>query len=345
MTLETNASPQRADGGGDIVRATILDQRTCARWTAIHGDCVEAMSDIPDNSIDISVYSPPFSSLYIYSESARDMGNVADDDAFFEAYSHVLREKLRITRPGRLSAVHVKDLVYYQGSSARGDAGLRAFSDMVTTAHVEAGWTFHCRITIWRDPVIERGKTNAHGLLRKTRRADSTFCRVGMPEYLMIYRKWATAETDAHVRAVSSPDYPTELWQQEASPVWEGPTIWNYAPGQSGKGDLDLAATNVLNVKQVRDDAEKHLCPMPLNITRRALELWSSPGDVVLSPFMGIGSEGFEALRLGRRFVGIELKREYFETACRNLAEAEAAATGGLFDAPASAAAAMEAVA
>ena len=306
-----------------------MDQATGRDWTAIHGDCVEALRDIPDNSIDISVYSPPFSSLYIYSESVRDMGNVAGDEEFFAAYSHVIREKLRVTRPGRLSAVHVKDLVYYQNSSERGDAGLRPFSDLTTAAHVAEGWTFHCRITIWRDPVIERGKTNAHGLLRKTRRADSTFCRVGMPEYLLVFRKWAQPGQEALVRPVSSPDYPTELWQQEASPIWEGPSFWNYQPGQSGKGDYDLPATDVLNVKQVRDDAEKHLCPMPLNITRRAMELWSAPGEVALSPFMGIGSEGVVAVHSGRKFVGCELNASYWRSACANLAEAEAAASAG----------------
>ena len=143
---------------------TILDQKTGTAFTAIHGDCIEAIRDIPDNSIDFSVYSPPFSSLYIYSESERDMGNVENDEQFMQFYSLLIREKLRVTRPGRLSAIHVKDLVYYQGSSERGDAGIRPFSDMCVSEHLAQGWTYHCRITIWRDPVLERGKTNAHGL-------------------------------------------------------------------------------------------------------------------------------------------------------------------------------------
>lgn len=302
---------------------TVLNQASGERWTAIHGDCVMAMSDLPSDSVDFTVYSPPFSSLYIYSESENDMGNVASDDEFFRAYSHVIAEKLRVTRPGRLSAVHVKDLVYYQNSSSRGDAGLRPFSDMVTAAHIAAGWTYHCRITIWRDPVLERGKTNAHGLLRKTRRSDSSFCRVGMPEYLLVFRKWATEEQQSLVRPIEAPDYPTELWQQEASPVWDGPSVWNYAPGQSGKGDLDLPATDVLNVKHVKNDAEKHLCPMPLNVTDRAMELWSAPGDIVLSPFMGIGSEGVVAMRKGRRFIGCELNEYYWRMSVQNIGTAE----------------------
>lgn len=308
----------------------VLDQHVTDHVALYNADCVEAMRGIGDASIDFSIYSPPFSSLYIYSESVRDMGNVADDDEFMATYAHVIREKLRVTRPGRLTATHVKDLVYYQNSSERGDAGLRAFSDMCTSAHVAAGWSFHCRITIWRDPVLERGKTNAHGLLRKTRRADSTFCRAGMPEYLMVYRKWAGPDDVDLVRPVANPDYPTEAWQQEASPVWD--VVWNYQPGQSGKGDYDLPATDVLNVKSARDkDAEKHLCPMPLNITRRAIHLWSAPGDVVLSPFAGVGSEGVAALKEGRKFIGIELNPAYYNQAVKYLQTAEME-SASLFD-------------
>lgn len=316
-------------------KPTILDQAAGRDWTMAHGDCIEAIKDIPSNSVDFSVYSPPFSSLYIYSESERDMGNVADDAAFMDFYRLLIAEKLRVTRPGRLSAIHVKDLVYYQGSSERGDAGIRPFSDMCVQEHIDAGWSYHCRITIWRDPVLERGKTNAHGLLRKTRRADSTFCRVGMPEYLLVFRKWAITDEDkALAKPVVSPEYPTELWQQEASPVWDGETIWNYRVSQSGKGDFDLPATNVLNVKAARDEeAEKHLCPMPLNISERAITLWSAKGDVVLSPFGGIGSEGWASLKMGRKFVGFELNAKYYEYAKRNLFDAEERfSSGSLLD-------------
>jgi DNA modification methylase len=314
---------------------TILRQDTGKNWTASLADCVEGIRDVPDNSIDLSVYSPPFSSLYIYSESERDMGNVDSDDQFMQFYSTLIQEKLRVTRPGRLSAIHVKDLVYYQGSSERGDAGIRPFSDMCVAEHIAQGWSYHCRITIWRDPVLERGKTNAHGLLRKTRRSDASFCRVGMPEYLLVFRKWALTDEDkSMVKPLSNPDYPTEIWQQEASPVWDGSTIWNYNLGQSGKGDYDLPATDVLNVKAARDDeAEKHLCPMPLNISSRAIHMWSAPGEVVLSPFMGIGSEGYSAVRLGRKFVGFELNPTYYAQAVRNLSDIEAETSAGtLFD-------------
>jgi len=294
----------------------VLDEAHGRDWTLYNADCVDLCSQLPDNSIDLSVYSPPFSSLYIYSESAADMGNVAGDDEFFERYRYLVREKLRITRPGRLSAIHVKDLVYYQNSSEDGDAGLRAFSDGCTRVHVEEGWTFHCRVTIFRDPVLERAKTNAHGLLWKTFQKDASFCRVGMPEYLLVFRKWAQPGEESLVRPVEHPKsiVPLDVWQDLASP------IWNWRDGQSGQGDYDLPSTDVLNVAAARDEnAEKHLCPMPLNITRRALDLWSNQGDVILSPFAGVGSEGVASIGRGRRFIGIELNPPYFNQARKNL--------------------------
>jgi hypothetical protein len=288
-------------------------------WAAYHGDCVTTLTSIPDNSIDISVYSPPFGSLYVYSEHPEDMGNVDSDDAFFDQYRHLVREKLRVTRPGRLSCIHVKDLVYYRNSSENGDAGLRAFSDGCTRVHIEEGWTFQCRITIFRDPVLERSKTNAHGLLWKTFQSDASFCRVGMPEYLLVFRKWADpGAPDSSPVPHPKSEVPLEVWQDLASPVW------NYREGQSGKGDFDMPSTDTLNARQARDEnAEKHICPMPLNITRRALTLWSNPGDVVLSPFMGIGSEGVAALGMARRFVGVELNAKYYSQACMYLRAAE----------------------
>lgn len=289
-------------------------------WQIWNGDCVDVVSQLPDNSVDFSVYSPPFSSLYIYSESAADMGNVADDAEFFARYRHLIREKLRVTRPGRLTAIHVKDLVFYQNSSEDGDAGLRPFSDGCAQAHIDEGWTYHCRITIWRDPVLERSKTNAHGLLWKTFQKDASFCRVGMPEYLLVFRKWAKPGEEALVRPVEHPkdERGVKPWQDLASPVW------NWRDGQSGNGDLDLPATDVLNVAAARDEnAEKHLCPMPLNITRRALELWSNSGDVVLSPFAGVGSEGVASIGMGRRFIGTELNPPYFRQAVLNLKAAK----------------------
>jgi len=186
---------------------------------------------------------------------------------------------------------------------------------MLVRAHEEAGFTFHSRVTVWRCPVREMTKTKAQGLLYKQLRADSSFSRQGLPEYILAFRKWATEdEVDDIVPVVkTTDDYPLDWWQETASPVW-----------------MNTRETDVLNARRLPTD-EKHICPMPLDLTTRATALWSNPGDIVLSPFMGIGSEGYVALRGRRRFVGVELKREYFEQACRHLDEAERGAAT-LFD-------------
>lgn len=298
----------------------VANQAQGEAWTAYNGDCVRTLSEFPDDCVDISVYSPPYSSLYTYSAHIEDMGNVANDAEFFKAYAHLVREKLRVTRPGRLSCIHVKDRRYYRSQSADGDAGILPFSDDCVRVHIEAGWSYVSRVTIWRDPVNERAKTNAHSLLWKTFQKDSSFCGVGMPEYLLVFRKWANPGDPGVVPVVHpKEDVPLAVWQELASPVW------NYRPGQSGKGDYNLPTTDTLNVRVAKDEkAEKHICPMPLNIIRNALSLWSNPGDVVLSPFMGIGSEGVAALGMGRRFVGVELNEIYFAQACGYLRAAEA---------------------
>lgn len=302
----------------------VMDQEHGSCWSFYNSDCVEFAKQMPDNSIDFSVYSPPFSSLYVYSESVADMGNVASDAEFIEQYRYLVREKFRVTRPGRLTAIHVKDLVYYQNSSERGTSGLRPFSDMCTQVHLEEGWDFHCRITIWRDPVMERSKTNAHGLLWKTFQHDASFCRVGMPEYLLVFRKWAKEGEESLIRPVLHPKtkVPLICWQELASEFWPDtmPHAWNYSRYQSGQGDYDMPTTDVLNVKIARDqDSEKHLCPMPLNITKRALALWTNPDDVVFSPFGGIGSEGMASITLGRKYIGTELHPTYYREAIKHL--------------------------
>lgn len=297
---------------------SVLDQDQGKDWAAYNSDCVEFSKTLPDNSIDFMVYSPPFSSLYVYSESAADMGNVDSDEEFIQQYKYLIKEHMRTLKPGRCIAIHVKDLVYYQGSSATGTSGIRPFSDMCTQAFIDEGFDFQCRITIFRDPVLERSKTNAHGLLWKTFKSDATFCRVGMPEYLMVYRKWAkTDEEKEMVVPVTHPpaSVPLKAWQDLASPVWNC-----YGSIQSGGGDMDLPATDVLNVKQAKDDkAEKHLCPMPMNITKRAIEMYSNKGEVVYSPFMGIGSEGVSSLAMGRKFIGTELNPTYYAQAVKYL--------------------------
>lgn len=281
-------------------------------FAAYRGDCVDVVRQLPDASVGLSVFSPPFSGLYIYNDSVADMGNCANDAEFFEHYRYLAHELHRVTKPGRICAVHCKDLVYYK--TQRGTAGLRDFPGDLIRAHIEAGFDFHSRITIWRDPVREMTKTKARGLLYKQLRADSTFSRQGLPEYFVVFRKWADEGEEPDPVTHTHESFPLPQWQSYASPVW-----------------MDTRETDVLNAH--RDPAdEKHICPMPLDITRRIVTLYSNPGDVVLSPFMGIGSEGFVALKQRRKFIGVELKESYWRQACRHLVGAEAGAVD-LFDA------------
>lgn len=285
----------------------VFDQHVSDRFSAHCVDTVEFTAGLPDDCVDFSVYSPPFSSLYIYSESERDMGNVDGDEAFQDAYRHLVREKLRVTKPGRLTAIHVKDLVYYSNATEKGDRGLRDFTGDCIRTHVAAGWSYHSRVTIWRCPVKEMQKAKPDGLLYKNFRTDAGRNRQGLPEYLIVFRKWAEG-MDAAEPVIHHPnEFPLEVWQEWASPVW-----------------MDTRETDVLNAKVARDDeAEKHLCPMPLDLSERAIRLWSNPGEVVYSPFMGIGSEGYSALKAGRRFIGTELKPAYYHQAVKYLREAE----------------------
>lgn len=284
-------------------------------WEMIHGDSVVAMREIPDNSIPFCIHSPPFSTLYIYSDAEQDMGNSSGDEEFFEHYDFVIRELYRTTLPGRLCAVHCKDLVDYKGRDGR--AGLRDFPGDIIRAFERRGWKYHSKTTIWADPVTEMHRTHAHGLLHCQLKKDSTFSRMGLPDYLVVFRKWAESEAEEdQVVPVShsGEEYPVKLWQRVASPVW-----------------MDVNRMRVLNVESARDDKdEKHLCPLQLDVIERAVKLWSNPGEVVFSPFAGVGSEGVGAIAMGRKFLGIELKESYFERACLNLRNLTVQA--GLFD-------------
>lgn len=278
-------------------------------WTLYHGDCVAVTSSLPDNSIHFSIFSPPFSGLYIYSDAIEDMGNSANDDEFFRHFDFLIPELLRITKPGRLCAVHCKDLVSYKGRD--GAAGIRDFSGEIIRHFGAAGWQYHSKVVIWKDPVIEMQRTKANGLLYKTLRADASYSRQGMPEYLLIFRKWPQDEESEMAQEPvlhTKENFPLEMWQRYASPVW-----------------FDIRQTRVLNIEQARESQdEKHICPLQLDVIERAVELWTNPGDVVFSPFAGIGSEPYVALEMGRKAVGIELKESYFRVACKNLREVEA---------------------
>ena len=271
-------------------------------WAAYNGDCVSVASQLPDGCIDFSVYSPPFGSLFVYSDSAADMGNSSSDGEFAEHYAYLVREKFRLTKPGRLTAVHCSDLPMTKWKD--GAVGIKDFSGDIIRIHQDAGWIYHSRRTIWKCPVVEMTRTKHVGLLYKQLRSDSAKSRGGMPDYLLTFVKPGDNENPVTHEAT---EFPVEQWQEWASPVW-----------------MDVNQTNVLNVKAARSEKdEKHLCPLQLDVIERALVLWSNPGDVVLSPFMGIGSEGYMSLKAGRKFIGIELKEAYWRQACEHLRGAE----------------------
>ena len=267
-------------------------------WAAYNVDCVDVVRQLPDASIDFSVYSPPFASLFVYSDSECDMGNSASDEEFYDHYAYLIAEKFRVTKPGRLTAVHCSDLPMTKWRD--GHVGIKDFSGQIIRLHQEAGWVLHSRRTIWRCPVVEMTRTKHVGLLYKQLQSDSAKSRGGMPDYLMTFVK--PGDNSDPIRHTPE-DFPLDQWQEWASPVW-----------------MTVNQTNVLNVKGARtENDEKHLCPLQLDVIQRALVMWSNPRDVVLSPFMGIGSEGYESLKAGRRFIGVELKEAYWRQACENL--------------------------
>jgi hypothetical protein len=267
-------------------------------FVAYWGDCVDVMRQLPDERIGLSIYSPPFSNLFVYSDSIADMGNSSDDAEFLEHYGYAVKELYRLTMPGRLSAVHCSDLPLHKWKD--GLIGIKDLSGSIIKVHESHGWTLHSRITIWKSPVVEMTRTKALGLLHKQLLKDSGRSRAGMPDYLLVFRK----EGDNPAPIIHSrEDFPVSQWQEWASPVW-----------------MTINQTRVLESRPVRDQRdEKHLCPLQLDVIERALTLWSNPDDTVLSPFLGIGSEGVCALRMNRRFIGIELKETYYRRAVDHL--------------------------
>lgn len=280
-------------------------------WTMYRGDCVEVVKSLPEGSIDYSVFSPPFASLYTYSDSPADMGNSADHEEFFKHFGFLIPELFRATKPGRLLSFHCMNL---PTSKARdGVIGISDFRGKLIAAFVSAGWIYHSEVVIWKDPVTAMQRTKAIGLLYKQLRKDSTISRQGIPDYLVTMRK--PGENPDRVTKTHE-SFPVGLWQRFASPVW-----------------MDINPSKTLQYRSARENKdERHICPLQLEVIERAIQLWTNPDDLVLSPFAGIGSEGFVALEQGRRFVGVELKGSYFEEACRNL---KAAKPRTLFDAPA----------
>lgn len=314
-------------------------------WALYHADCIEGMHAMPEQSIDCAVFSPPFGDLFVYSDSERDLGNAGEGGMFMNQYQFFAEALARVMKPGRIVCVHCTDLPTRKGK--HGFIGLQDFSGDLIKAHTDAGLIYHGRTTIWKDPVVEMQRTKALGLLYKQIRKDSAMNRVGMPDYMLFFRapgdnpdriehaapgdkeavkiarKWlvemrrqglASQCPDDAVLAelVKHAEFDVYEWQKLASPVW-----------------MNIQQGNVLNRMKGTND-ERHVCPLQLDVIENCLRLYSKPGDVVMDPFNGIGSTGYMAIKMMRRYLGFELKAEYAEQANKNLTDA-AASVGDLF--------------
>lgn len=303
-------------------------QESGENWTIYNGDCVDVLSAMPDNSVDFTMKSPPFKSLYTYSNSDRDMGNCRTSKEFYGGYKFVVDEMYRVTKPGRIVAFHCMDLP--TSKQRDGFIGVDDFSGELIQCYKDAGFIQHTsRITIWKDPVTAMQRTKALGLLYKQIKKDSAMSRPGMPDYLIAMRKpGVNAVPIGHMPE----DFPVDLWQRIASPVW-------VVTSDRAKTELDcdelkmdsdgfatchpdIDQSNTLQKMREEKD-ERHICPLQLEVIHRANLLWSNPGDAVLSPFAGIGSEGYESILMGRKFVGVELKTAYYNQAIKNLRSAD----------------------
>jgi DNA modification methylase len=284
-------------------------------WELRLGDCVDGVARIETDSIDYSVYSPPFASLYTYSASDRDMGNCSSIDEFREHYAYLMKDMLRVTAPGRLMSFHCMNLPTTKTHD--GYIGIKDFRGELIRMCIDLGWIYHSEVVIWKNPVVAMQRTKAIGLLHKQMTKDSCMSRQGIPDYVVTMRK--PGENKKPVQGELTEfigDKSTfqntgrlsiDIWQKYASPIWD-----------------DINATRTLQAAPGREHKdERHICPLQLDVIERCLQLWSNPGDLVLSPFAGIGSEGYCSIKYGRRFLGIELKESYWKTSIRNLKQAE----------------------
>jgi DNA modification methylase len=286
-----------------MAEISLTAQSISDNYALYNGDSCEILKGIPDNSIHFEIYSPPFASLYTYSNSERDLGNCRTKSEFFEHFEFIVSELYRVLMPGRIMAVHCMNLP--TSKERDGFIGIEDFRGELIRLFQRAGFIYHSEVCIWKDPVVAMQRTKALGLLHKQIKKDSCMSRQGIPDYLVAMRKPGdNPERVTH----TNESFPVSVWQKYASPIW-----------------TDINPSDTLQATSCRDEKdEKHICPLQLTVIRRALNLWTNEGDTVLSPFMGIGSEGVVALEGGRKFVGVELKSTWYEQAVRNCASATA---------------------
>ena len=284
----------------------VLNQVIKDQYTLYQGDCVEVIKGLPDDSIHYSIFSPPFASLYTYSNSDRDMGNCNRDEQFYEQFKYLISELYRVIKPGRLVSFHCMNLPMMK--SKDGVIGLKDFRGELIKLFIDAGFIYHSEVCIWKNPVTEMQRTKALGLLHKQIKKDSSMCRQGLPDYLVTMRKPGdNPELITH----TDDSFPVDVWQHYASPVW-----------------MDIRQSNTLQRTSAREEKdERHISPLQLDVIQRGINLWTNPGDIVLDPFVGIGSSAYQAILMGRKGLGIELKSSYFKQAylnCENAIEEKA---------------------
>ncbi|WP_196607118.1 DNA-methyltransferase [Pectinatus frisingensis] len=306
-------------------------------WALYNGDCIEVLKDIPDNSIGYSIFSPPFASLYTYSDKIQDMGNSRNDEEFYEHFSYLIKELARVIAPGRNVSIHCMDIPAMKERD--GYIGLKDFPGDIIRLFEKEGFIYHSRVAIWKDPLIEATRTKAIGLMHKQLCKDSALCRQGLPDYLITMRKYGENKNPVpHENGLytfygedeplapkklpsirnsnihknismyrSDPTYSHHVWRKYASPIW-----------------MDINQSNTLNREAAREQTdERHICPLQLDVIARGITLWSNPNDIIMSPFAGIGSEIYQAVKMKRRGIGIELKESYFKQAVKNVKQAE----------------------
>ena len=283
----------------------VLDKKITDRYAIYNADTTDAIKSIPDNSVGLEIFSPPFSQLYTYSNSDRDLGNSRNDDEFYTHFEFIVKDLYRILMGGRIMAVHCMNIPAMKERD--GYIGLKDFRGDLIRLFQKCGFIYHGEVTVWKDPVVEMQRTKALGLLHKQIKKDSARTRMGLPDYIIFMRKDADNEEPV---THTNENFPVDLWQDYASPVWReyaSPVWW------------DINQSNTLNRMFADDESERHICPLQLDVIERVIKLYTNEGDTVFTPFMGIGSEVYQAVKMNRKGMGIELKAEYFNQAVHNL--------------------------
>lgn len=296
----------------------ITDEAEGANWRLLLGDSCERLTEIESDSIDLSVQSPPFASLFTYSPSIRDLGNASSRGEFLEHYSFIIREQLRVTKPGRLACIHVQQLT--TSKSVHGYMGMTDFRGEVIRAFQDGGWQFNGEVTVWKDPQAQSIRTRSHALAFATKNRDSAGTRPALADYLLLFKK--PGENAVRIKN----DVTNDEWIEWASPIWfdHHDGGWLTEDGNISPIWMGIKETDTLNVRVAREnDDERHICPLQLGFIERCVRLWSNPGELVLTTFAGIGSELYQSVKLGRRAIGIELKPTYWRTAVDNLTRLE----------------------